>query len=57
MELTAMEHVYQMQDKAHGQGHVKHTQAGAGHARTNGARKQVQCTRASRLWVRVDQRV
>jgi len=57
VELTAMEHVDQMQDKAHGQGHVKHTQAGAEHARTNGPRKQVQGTRASRHWVWVDLRV
>jgi len=53
-KLTAMEHVDEMQDKARGQGRVKQTQAGAGHAHTNGTRKQVQGTRASRLWVCVD---
>jgi len=41
VELTTMEHVDQMQDRAHTQAHVKHTQAGAGHARTNGPCKLV----------------
>jgi len=55
VELTAMEHVNQMQHKAHAQAQVHHTQAGVGHARTNGQCKQVEVTRASRLCV--DRRV
>jgi len=41
VEITTMEHVDQMQDRAHAHAHVKHTLAGAGHARTNGPRKLV----------------
>jgi len=44
-ELTAMEHVDQMQHKAHAQAQVNHTQAGAGHVCTNGPCKQVQVMR------------
>ena len=50
-EITVMENVDQIQHKAHAQAQVYHTQAGAGHARTNGPCKQVQVTRASGLCV------
>jgi len=46
-----MEHVDQMQDKAHAQAHIRYTKAVPGHARRNDSRKQVQGTRASRLCV------
>jgi len=38
-KLTAIEHVDQMQNKAHAQGQGKHAQASAGHARTKGPHK------------------
>jgi len=50
-KLTAIPYFDKMQEKTPVQARVKYTQAGAVHARSNGPRKQVRGTRASRLCV------